>query len=148
MNMPIKVKALVLALGLTHGIAHAEFVTGMNKYQIEQEMLNQLMAGEGIDRIARDALKIGVSPGQVTSSLISSGEPPIAVVKAVIGVAPNAAPEVTAAAIAAAPKMGAALTAVAIAISPTQSKAITTAAITVPGVNPGDVLSATAAGNR
>lgn len=147
MATQIKVKALVLALGFASGAAHAEFMYGMSKYQVEQEMINQLMAGEVMDNIAQEAIRAGVPPEQVTRGLISSGEQPIVVIRAVIRIAPNAAPQVAAAAIEAAPKLGAAITAAAISIAPTQSKAITTAAITVSGVNPGDILSATAAGS-
>lgn len=146
MDTQIKVKTLVLALGLLSGAAHAEFINGMSKYQVEQEMINQLMAGGLMDNIAQEAISVGVPPGQVVQGLISSGEQPIAVIRAVIGIAPKSAPEVAAAAIAAAPKFGAAITAAAISIAPKQGKAIITAAITVPGVNPGDILSATAAG--
>lgn len=148
MGKQIKVKALVLALGLASGAAHAEFSSGMSKYQAEQEMLNQLMAGESLDKIAKEAVAIGVTPEHLTGGLISSGENPIAVIKAVISVAPNAVPEVVSAAVAAAPKQGAAITAAAISIAPKQSKSIVTAAITVPGVNPAAILSATAAGAR
>lgn len=147
MGKQIKIKALVLALGLASGVAHAEFVSGMSRYQVEQEMLNQLMAGENLDKIAKEGVAVGVTPEQLTNGLISSGENPIAVIKAVIGAAPNAVPEIVSAAVAAAPKQGAAITAAAISIAPKQSKSIITAAITVPGVNPAAILSATAAGN-
>lgn len=143
----IKVKAMVLALGLFSGGVHAEFTNGMNKYQVDQEMIAQLMAGESLHNIAKEAIGAGVSPGRVTTGLISSGERAIAVVRVVVGIAPQSAPDVVAAAITEEPEQGAAITAAVIAMVPQQSRSIVTAAITVPGVNPANILSATAAGN-
>lgn len=150
MNKQNKVKALVLALGLMSlaGLARAEFAPGMTAQQVAQEVTAQLKAGKGLEAIAKAAHDAGLQPEQVASSLISAGQNPAAVVTALIKANPDAAVSITAAAVTMEPAQAAAITAAAVAAAPQQRQAITTAALTVPGVNPGEVLAATAAGRN
>lgn len=164
MNKQINLKTLVLALGLLSlsGLAQAEFVRGMNQQQVATEISAQITTGASLGKIAKGAHEAGLNLAQVTETLIKTGQKPADVVKAVVSVNPEAAESVTAvavtaapadqaaeiaaAAVAAAPGKAAVITKAATAAAPAQSKAVTTAVLTVPGVNPAEVLSATASG--
>lgn len=148
MNKQSYIKTLVLALGLLSisGLAQAEFVRGMDQQQVAIEIIAQINAGVSLDNIAKGANEAGLSPVQVTEALIKAGQNPVAVVKAIISANLAAAASVTAAAVAAVPSQATEITNAAIAVAPAQSKAIIVAVLIVPGINPADVLSASASG--
>ncbi|MFZ5524248.1 MAG: hypothetical protein ACOY9D_09245 [Pseudomonadota bacterium] len=148
MYKPNNVVALVLALSLmlATGAADARFYRSMTAQQITQEVMLWLMSGMSLDEIAKSTHQTGLKSEQVASSLIQSGQNPAAVVTALSKVDPEAAILVTVEALTLKPAQAAEITAAAIAASPKQSREIIQEALTVPGVNPTDILSATAAG--
>lgn len=148
MNKKMNAKALVLALSLMSvaGVAQAKFVKGMTAQHVSQEVTVWLMAGMSLDTIVKAAHEAGLKSEQVAFSLIQSGQKPAAVVAALIKVDPQAAGAITAAALTMKPAQAAVITTTAISAVPQQRRAIISAALTVSGVNPSDVLSATAAG--
>jgi len=148
MYKPNNIVALVLALSLmlTTGAADARFYSGMTALQTTQEVMLWIMSGMSLDEIAKAAHQKGVKSEQVASSLIQSEQNPAAVVTALLKIDPDAAISVTVEALTLKPAQAAEITAAAIAASPKQNREIIQAALAVPGVNPTDILSATAAG--
>ena len=148
MHKPSNLVALVLALSLmlATGAADARFYRSMTAQQITQEVMLWLMSGMSLDEIAKAAHKKGIKSEQVASSMIQSEQNPAAVVTALLKIDPDAAIPVTVEALTLKPSQAAEITAAAIAASPKQNREIIQAALAVPGVNPTDILSATAAG--
>ena len=135
MNKPGNLKALVLALGMTFvpSLAHAELTSGMSPDEVNREVHRQLTFGAEPIQVGREARRVHIGSAQVAEAMIKSQENPILVVKVLIALNPNDAAVITAAVV----KM-----------VPDQSKAIITAVLTIPGVNPADVLAATASGGE
>lgn len=149
MDEQSKVKTLVMVLGLLSlsGLAQADFVSGMSQQQVATEIGAQLKSRVSLDQIAKEANDAGLNLAQVTEVLIKAGQRPAAVVRAVISVNPAASESVAAVAVTFAPAGQASeIAAAAGAAAPSQAAAIIAAILTVPGVNPADVLSSTAAG--
>lgn len=148
MNKQNGFKVLILAMGLLSlpGLAQAEFVKGMSQQQMVIETSAQLNAGASLEMIAKQANAAGLNPAKLVEVLIQAGQDPIAVVSIMIGMNPSAAESIAAAAVAASPGQAGEITNAAIVAAPAQSKSIVLAVLTVPGVNPGDVLSASASG--
>ncbi len=163
MNKQMKLKPLVLALGLmsVSGFALAELTKDMSSQEVTDEVGSQLKYGSSLIHIGKEAKTAGLNLAQVTEALIKFGQNPIAVVKqlialnpaeaasitaAAVKMAPAQAPQITAAAVTLLPKQAKAITQAAVDAAPSQTKAIITAVLTVPGVNPADVLAATASG--
>jgi len=142
------VEALILALSLMSvaGVAHARFVRGMSELQLSQEVKIWLASGKTLKAIAKATHGAGLKPEQVASSLIESGQKPAEVVATLIKVDPHAARKITVTALTLKPAQAAVITAAAIAVVPQQSRAIIFEALAIPGVDPSEVLSATAVG--
>ncbi len=138
----------VFALGLItlSGLAQAQFVAGMNKQQLIVETTSQLNMGIGIAVVARQAIDAGLNPALVTEALIKAGQDGVVVVKVMIAIDSAAAESITAAAVTASLGQVGAITSAAIAAAPQLSKSIVLAVLIVPGVNPADVVSASASG--
>jgi hypothetical protein len=131
MSKQLVLKSLAVAVGLflVSGLANAAFIKGMTKDQATAEIKAQLKDGKSLADISATAKDAGVTAADLTTALIQAGQNPSVVAKAVAAANPAEASAITKAAVAAAP---------------TQAASIQKAVLSVPGVNPSDVLIATA----
>lgn len=138
MNMPSKVKVLVLALGLftAVGPAQAQFTRGMDQANLnaEVEVKLQLLSGLSLSLIVKQAKDSGIRPEPLAKALMQAGVGPVAVARSVAVEFPSEAGLITDTVLKLAPDE--------------MRNQIITAVLTVPGVNPTTVLEATAAGSE